>query len=75
MHLGVEAAISSACTWQICWYFHLLASTESRPLGRGGLRTRMEARVEATDGNRPQQALASSIGEVVNLREVREAAQ
>ena len=39
------------------------------------LRARMEARVEATDGNRPQQALASSIGEVVDLREVREAAQ
>jgi hypothetical protein len=36
---------------------------------------RMEARVEATDGNRSQQALTSSIGEVVNLQEVREAAQ
>jgi hypothetical protein len=35
----------------------------------------MEARVEATDGNRPQQALPSSIGELVDLQEVREAAQ
>ena len=36
---------------------------------------RMEARVEATDGNRSQQALTSSVGEVVDLQEVREAAQ
>jgi hypothetical protein len=42
---------------------------------REALRARMEARMEATDGNRPQQALASSISEVVDLREVREAAQ
>ena len=42
---------------------------------REALRARMEARVEATDGNRPQQALASSIGEMVDLREVHEAAQ
>ena len=42
---------------------------------REALRARMEARVEATDGNRPQQALTSSIGEVVDLQEVREAAQ
>ena len=42
---------------------------------REALRARMEARVEATDGNRSQQALTSSIGEVVDLQEVREAAQ
>jgi hypothetical protein len=35
----------------------------------------MEARVEATDGNRSQQTLSSSIGEVVDLQEVREATQ
>jgi hypothetical protein len=35
----------------------------------------MEAHVEATDDNRPQQALTSSIGEVVDLQEVRDAAQ
>jgi hypothetical protein len=38
-------------------------------------REALRARMEATDGNRPQQALPSSVGEVVNLREVREAAQ
>jgi integrase len=42
---------------------------------REALRARMEARVEATDGNRSQQALTSSVGEVVDLQEVREAAQ
>jgi hypothetical protein len=35
----------------------------------------MEARVEATDGNRSQQALTSSVGEVVDLQEPREAVQ
>jgi hypothetical protein len=35
----------------------------------------MEPRVEATDGDRRQQALTSSIGEVVDLQEVRDAAQ
>jgi hypothetical protein len=35
----------------------------------------VEAHVEATDGNRPRQALTSSIGEVVDLQEVRDAAQ
>ena len=35
----------------------------------------MEARVEATDGNRPQHVLTSSIGEAADLQEVREAAQ
>jgi hypothetical protein len=42
---------------------------------REALRACMEARMEATDGNRPQQALTSRIGEVVNLQEVREVAQ
>ena len=41
---------------------------------REALRARMEARMEATDGNRPQHALTSSIGEVVDLQEVREVA-
>jgi hypothetical protein len=41
---------------------------------REALRVRMEARMEATDGNRSQQALTSGIGEVVDLQEVREAA-
>jgi hypothetical protein len=42
---------------------------------REALRARMEARVEATDGNNSQQAFTSSVGEVVDLQEVREAAQ
>jgi integrase len=42
---------------------------------REALRARMEARVEATDGNKPQQANTSSVGVVVDLQEVREAAQ
>jgi hypothetical protein len=39
------------------------------------LRARTEAHVEATDGNRPQQALTLSVGEVVDLQGLREAAQ
>jgi hypothetical protein len=35
----------------------------------------MEARVEAIDGNRSQQALMPSVGEVVILQGVRDAAQ
>jgi hypothetical protein len=35
----------------------------------------MEARVEATDGNRPQQAPDSRVAEVIDLQDVRHAAQ
>jgi hypothetical protein len=35
----------------------------------------MEARVEATDGNRSQQAPTLGMGEVVDLQELRKAAQ
>ena len=42
---------------------------------REALRARMEARVEATDGNRPQQAPDSRVAEVIDLQDVRHAAQ
>jgi integrase len=42
---------------------------------REALRSRMEARLEATNGDRPQQTPTPSGGEVLDLREVRDAAQ
>jgi integrase len=42
---------------------------------REALRARMEARIDATVGNRSQQAPEARAGEVVDLRDVRHAAQ
>ena len=51
------------------------AAARFRSDRRKALRARMEARVEATDGNRPQQAPDSRVAEVIDLQDVRHAAQ